>query len=354
MVPWDLIKVLRELKLNKSRDPHGLINEIFKPGVIGNDLQNSILILMNKVKAQTAIPEFMEFANIVSIYKGRGEKSSLENDRGIFLVNVLRNILMKLVYNDNYKIVDESMSDSQVGARRNKNIRNHIFLLNGMINEAMQSKRNIEILIYDYRQCFDSLWLEECINDLFDAGIQNDHLPLIFEANKTNQVAVKTPFGLTNRKSVERIVMQGEVFGPLQCSVQVDTLAKECIDENKFLYLYKNEVSVPPLSMIDDLVCVAESGVAAVEVNSYINTKTAIKKLQFGAKKCHQMSVKEKEHICPELFIDNWQVEQAEFSGEIEDVYKGEINLSKTDAEKYLGDIICKDGKNLKNIKDRK
>ena len=136
----NLNKVLRELKLNKSRDPHGLINEIFKPGVIGHDLEHSILILMNKVKDKIAIPKFMEYANIVAIYKGRGDKSSLENDRGIFLVNVLRNILMKLVYNDNYDIVDNSMSDSQVGARRNKNIRNHIFLLNGMINEAIQTK----------------------------------------------------------------------------------------------------------------------------------------------------------------------------------------------------------------------
>ena len=34
--PWsstDLQKVLKVLKSNKSRDPHGLINELFKPGV---------------------------------------------------------------------------------------------------------------------------------------------------------------------------------------------------------------------------------------------------------------------------------------------------------------------------------
>ena len=35
----DLNKVLKGLKSNKTRDPHGLINEIFKPGVIGEDLK---------------------------------------------------------------------------------------------------------------------------------------------------------------------------------------------------------------------------------------------------------------------------------------------------------------------------
>ena len=43
----DIDRVLSSLKNNKSRDPHNLINEIFKPGVIGVDLKNSLLELLN-------------------------------------------------------------------------------------------------------------------------------------------------------------------------------------------------------------------------------------------------------------------------------------------------------------------
>ena len=89
------------------------------------------------IKLEILIPEFLEFANIVAIYNGKGEKSSLQNDRGVFLVNLLRSILIKLVYKDKYPTVDESMSDSQIGARKKKNIHNHIFILNGIINEAV-------------------------------------------------------------------------------------------------------------------------------------------------------------------------------------------------------------------------
>ena len=81
----------------------------------------------------------------------------------------------------------------------------------------------------DYRQCFDSMWLKECINDLYSAGVTDDSLALIFEANKNNKVAVNTPAGLSDRESVQEIVLQGEVFGPLQCSVQTDTFGKECL-----------------------------------------------------------------------------------------------------------------------------
>ena len=102
------------------------------------------------------------------------------------------------------------------------------------------------------------------MNDLYDSGIVDDQLALIYEANKKNRVAVKTPYGFTERVNIEKIVLQGEVFGPLQCSVQVDKIAKECIDENKFLYSYKETVEIPPLSMLDDLACVAESGVRSL------------------------------------------------------------------------------------------
>ena len=279
----DLEKVLKSLKLNKSRDPHGLLNELFKPGVIGKDLKKSLLMLFNKLKTEQVIPAFMQLADVVAIYKGKGDKSSLENDRGIFILNIFRSILMKLIYQDKYDIIDENMSDSNVGARRKKSIRNHLFILNGIINDVVNSKKKcIDILIVDYKQCFDAMWLDECINDLFKAGLQDDHLALIYKANSENQVAVKTPFGKTGREMVEKIVLQGEVFGPLECSVSIDSFGKECLEKNKYLYQYKDEVGVPPLAMIDDLVCPAVCGLDSVKINSYINAKQTQRNYNLG------------------------------------------------------------------------
>ena len=38
------------MKNNKAGDPLGMINEIFKPGIIGEKLELAILALMNSVK----------------------------------------------------------------------------------------------------------------------------------------------------------------------------------------------------------------------------------------------------------------------------------------------------------------
>ena len=121
--PWkmdDLEKVLKSLKKDKCRDPHGLVNELFSTKVAWAHLKTSLLMLFNEIKEKREVPKFMKVANISAIDKGKGSMNNLKNERGIFLVSIYRSILMKLLYNDNRKLIEENMSDSQVGARRNK------------------------------------------------------------------------------------------------------------------------------------------------------------------------------------------------------------------------------------------
>ena len=58
------------------------------------------------------------------------------------------------IYNDKYKVIDNNMSDSNVGTRKNKNIRNHIIVINGIIHDVLlaKKKRPIDIQIMDYKQ----------------------------------------------------------------------------------------------------------------------------------------------------------------------------------------------------------
>ena len=69
-----------------------------------------------------------------------------------------------------------------------------MFIVNGVINEVVQDKsKSLDIQILDYKQCFDSMWLEDTINDLYEAGLTDDNLALIYKSNENNRVAVKTP-----------------------------------------------------------------------------------------------------------------------------------------------------------------
>ena len=72
-------------------------------------------------------------------------------------------------------------------------------------------------MIYDLVQAFDSLWLIDCMNDMYDIlpGHKHDKkLALVYELNRRNLVAVNTPVGLTERIEIPDIVQQGGGWGP--------------------------------------------------------------------------------------------------------------------------------------------
>ena len=98
------------------------------------------------------------------------------------------------------------------------------------------------------------------LNDIYTNGLKDDKLALLYNINTKVNVAVKTPVGKTSRGVIRNVITQGDVFGPILCSNQVDTIGKECLEEGKYTYSYKGEVDIPPLGMVDDLLCISECG----------------------------------------------------------------------------------------------
>ena len=129
------------------------------------------------------------------------------------------------------------------------------------------------------------------LNDLYEAGLRNNNLNLIYEGNKKCYVAVNSPSGQTKRIEMDEIVMQGSVWGPLCCTTTMDKIGQKAYKTGAPLYSYKGLVSIPPLGMVDDIITVAECGVKSTLTNVTINNFTESKKLKFGVKKCHKMHV---------------------------------------------------------------
>ena len=249
-----------------------------------------------------------------------------------------------MTYLDKYPELDISMSDSNIGARKNKNIRNHLFIIYGVINSVIQGEDEcVDVTVYDVEQCFDALWLEDCLNDLYDSlpdSSCDDKLALVYETNVNNLVAVNTGVGQTDRVAIPRIVQQGGGWGPMECSNSVDTLGKRCRDRGIHSYLYKDMVRVLPLAMVDDVLGIAKCGNKSIELNTFINTHMEMKKLKFhtpdatGKSKCHKLHVGKPTTLCPELRVHGTVMESVQ-----KDV--------------YLGDTISADGTNTANIQAR-
>ena len=261
-------------------------------------------------------------------------------------MSVLRKIIDRILYNDMFKDIDPNMSDSNIGGRKNKNIKNHLFIVYGIINAVVKGEaKPIDIQIYDIQKAFDALWLEDSMNDLADTipkDKQNDKMALLYEANRRNLVAINTPVGQTERVQIPQIVVQGGTWGSLMCSNSIDKMGKKCHETGEHLYIYKNKVRILPLGIVDDLLAVSECGHKAVALNTFITTQGELKKLSFHVpntitkkSKCHKLHVGKKSFTCPDLKVHGHTMES---------VFK----------DKYLGDVLSADGTNDATLRDRK
>ena len=50
---------------------------------------------------------------------------------------------------------------------------------------------------------------------MYDSGVKDDKLSLLFNINTPVTVAVKTPVGKSKRESIYNVITQGDVFGDI-------------------------------------------------------------------------------------------------------------------------------------------
>ena len=131
--------------------------------------------------------------------------------------------------------------------------------------------------------------------------------------------------------------MQGTVLSPLKCSIQVDTLGKEILQDtelNDVLFKFKDFLPIPPLSLIDDMFTVTECGVKSLIMNGLVQSKFDSKRLELSQTKCQQLHIGNQDQFCPALRVR-------------------ERFMTKATKTKYLGDILSIDTKIDQNIKMR-
>ena len=177
------------------------------------------------------------------------------------------------------------------------------------------------------------MWYEETANYIYEAGVTGDSFVVMATSNQNCKVAVKTPWGsVTKRVNVQRIEMQGTNPAPLKCSVQVDTLGKDCLAEGEGLYKYKECTNIPALTFVDDALAFTTCGTESVKLNAKVQSKFESKRLELGYEKCFQMHVGNKnKNCCPILKVKN-------------------SDMKTATRETYLGDVLTSDGKINLNI----
>ena len=88
-----------------------------------------------------------------------GPNLFLTDERGIFNINLIKLMSMKLIFNSKYATIDSKLSDTSVGSRKGRSCLNNIFIVNCVIHDILiaKDKEDVQVDIYDCAQFFDSM-----------------------------------------------------------------------------------------------------------------------------------------------------------------------------------------------------
>ena len=316
---------ISELKEGRCIDPTGFVREIFTRA--GTGLVQSIVTMLNMIKKKWQVPSRWAEMYICTLYKQKGSWKELENHRGTFIVVIVSIIFEKVLKNRITPILRENMTKFQTGGIKGKGVVDNLFIMRALISHSLYVNQPLFLTFYDIEKCFDSLWLEDCINSLWENGVQNNNLYLIYLLNKKASITVKTPLCNASPFVIKKFGKQGTVLGPILNNCSLDRICKE---GNGYQF---GQANIKPLEFVDDLADPNHSSMSAHVSNSVIEQIQFEKRLKFSAKKCELLAI-----------------------GSDDTGYTLDVNdrtIKHVSTVKYLGDILNAQGSNVDMIKSR-
>jgi hypothetical protein len=214
---------------------------------------------------------------------------------------------------------------------QNRSTADQTYLLRAATDHCLYLDQPLYITLYDYSQCFDSLWLSDCLLSLLKVGVDKEIVSILQKLNETCNIIVKTPVGMTEEFQMNNIVQQGSVSGGALCVASTGEIAKEDLGKG-----YQIGIAIlKALAFVDDIATLSSNHKDAYQSHKSVEWFSAKKRLLLNALKCLLLCINTKQNdVIPRLKI-------------------GDTALKKVDSAPYLGDIFNSKGNNIDLIADR-
>ena len=181
----------------------------------GQTLIDQLTSLFRAFWEKGKLPQDFKDANIIHLYKNKGEKSSCDNHRGISLLSIAGKILARILLNRiTEHLLDSVVSESQCGFRQNRGTLDMVFAVRQLQEKCVEQHQDLFLLFLDLTKAFDTvsrpgLWV--ILSKLgcppkFVRAIQSFHDGMM--ASVVENGDVSDPFPVTNG------VKQGCVLAP--------------------------------------------------------------------------------------------------------------------------------------------
>ena len=230
-------------------------NDILKDG--GEEMISSLEKIINQVDKQRKIPEEWKKMAIKSIHK-KGERTHMGNKRGLFLTNNISKVYERIIKERNDCDFRSGLTEWQTGGIKNRSPIDNVLTTLAVIEQNKYYKKNTYLTVTDAEKCFDKLWLQDGVSELWRCGTDIRDCTMIKKLNEEEEIIVKTPVGDTQPIKLYDIVRQGSVYGPQICNATMDKINLVGKD---IVTMYGPDLTIRAVVFVDDV-----SGMGGIEV----------------------------------------------------------------------------------------
>ena len=323
-----IMQVLERKKNGKATTD--IKNEMLKKGKYG--FTRVITPLIKHIWKNEQIPSAWNLGYITSIWKGKGDKESLVNHRGITVSSAIGNILEEVIDRRIGSITD--FSQGQAGGKKGASTVDHLFLLRSLMTIAITNKQNLFLTFFDVSKAYDNADVANMLHIMWNNGVRGKLWRILKNLSINLTAKVKTRYGLSRKIVRENGGRQGSRLAGRLFAKQMDSLSEDFI-KNDQLNVHVNETfSMGCFEFVDDVMTCTLGKKNQLKVLSKVDEFAQVSKLEWGENKCQVMQVGRKVKVPTE-----WEL--------------GPKRIKNTTSYKYLGDYITNDGKNKQTIEKR-
>ena len=299
----------------------------------GDDFQEAVKILLKRIWDYEIIPKECEYTLLIMLYKGKGLKECLDNNRFIHSKIWLPRLFEDIVAYKMKPKVQTKTTNYQIGGMKGHRSAEHLFSVKSVIAYYMWIGIAIIIQCLDIRKYFDKENLRDALNALYTAGVKGKAYRLWYKLNLNTRIAVQTGAGLTEECDTGETLGQGTVGGALASALNIDEEVNAHFETSQAEICY-GSVRFQPVSFQDDIL---RMSVGRNEAQEGCNRFEAV----FKSKLLEIHPTKS----CFLVFSPNKKIGESMGQEVMERplVYDN-FEIKRKSEEKWLGDILCERG----------
>jgi hypothetical protein len=244
----EILRIILSLNNSKATGPNSIPTEILK--LLGPNICFPLKEIINISFATGIYPDKLKLAEIIAVFKKKGDPRQVTNYRPISLLSNINKIFEKLVYSRLYSFLElhECIFELQFGFRSKHSTNHALMSLTETIRDALDNSNFACGIFVDFQKAFDTVDHNILLKKLDHYGVRgraNDW----FKSYLTNRLQYVSVNGFNSKNEVMKYgVPQGSVLGPLLFLVYINDLRNAIYhstvhhfaDDTNLLYINKS------------------------------------------------------------------------------------------------------------------